>query len=192
MAESGARAVVPDEGKAPAATRCKLSRGPVIGCVGGMLATLAIASTVLRPARPLLLWNASSSSPLGLYAVTSAGSVKVGDTVIAWAPPPARRLAAERHYLPANVPLVKRVAAARGDRVCAKRRTIFVNGRLAALRRARDASGRQMPWWSGCRRLRPGELFLLSRTAPDAFDGRYFGITRSSEIVGKARLLWSR
>ena len=192
MAESSARAVVPDEGKAPAATRRKLSRRPVIGWVGGMLATLAIASTVLRPARPLLLWNASSSSPLGLYGVTSAGSIKAGDTVIAWAPAPARRLAAERHYLPANVPLVKRVAAARGDRVCAKRRTIFVNGRPAALRRARDASGRQMPWWFGCGRLRPGELFLLSPNSPDAFDGRYFGITRSSEIVGKARLLWHR
>ena len=192
MAESSARAVVPDEGKAPAATRRKLSRRPVIGWVGGMLATLAIASTVLRPARPLLLWNASSSSPLGLYGVTSAGSIKAGDTVIAWAPAPARRLAAERHYLPANVPLVKRVAAARGDRVCAKRRTIFVNGRPAALRRVRDTSGRQLPWWFGCRRLRPGELFLLSPNSPHAFDGRYFGITRSSEIVGKARLLWHR
>ena len=192
MAESSARAVVPDEGKAPAATRCKLSRRPVIGWVGGMLATLAIASTVLRPARPLLLWNASSSSPLGFYAVTSAGSVKAGDTVVAWAPPPARRLAAARHYLPANVPLVKRVAAAPGDRVCAKGKAIFVNARPAALRRADDASGRHMPWWSGCRRLRPGELFLLSPNSPDAFDGRYFGMTRSSEIVGKARLLWHR
>lgn len=153
---------------------------------------MGIVATLFWPPRPVLLWNASPSSPVGLYAVISSGPVESGDTVIAWAPAPARRLAAARHYLPANVPLVKRVAAAPGDRVCAKRRTIFVNGRPAALRRARDPSGRQMPWWSGCRLLRPGELFLLSPHTPDAFDGRYFGLTRSSEIVGKARLLWHR
>jgi type IV secretory pathway protease TraF len=112
--------------------------------------------------------------------------------MVAWAPAPARRLAAARHYLPAAVPLVKRVAAAPGDRVCATRETIFVNGRLAALRRLRDPSGRPMPWWSGCRVLRQGELFLLSPDTPDAFDGRYFGISGSSQIVGKAKLLWAR
>jgi type IV secretory pathway protease TraF len=114
----------------------------------------------------------------------------VGDIVVAWPPPPARRLAAVRGYLPASVPLVKRVAAVAGDRICARRDRIFINGRAAARRWSRDPSGRPLPRWSGCERLARGELFLLSPGTPDAFDGRYFGITRGSELVGTARLLW--
>ena len=151
-----------------------------------------IASTLLWSPRPVLLWNASPSSPIGLYAVLSPDPLHTGDMAIAWAPEDARRLAAARRYLPANVPLVKRIAAIAGDRICATRRTIFVNRRPAALRRLRDPFGRPMPWWSGCHLLRPAEFLLLSPGVSDAFDGRYFGVTGSSEIVGKARLLWPR
>ena len=112
--------------------------------------------------------------------------------VIAWAPAEARRLGAERHYLPSNVPLVKRVAAVAGDRVCAAGEAVFVNGRLEALRRPRDGPGRPMPWWTGCEVLRGGDLFLLTPSVPDSFDGRYFGITRAPEVVGSARLIWAR
>lgn len=155
-------------------------------------ATLALAGTlVLRPA-PVLLWNASPSSPVGLYAVGSPVRLKPGDTAIAWPPSDAHRLAAERHYLPAGVPLVKRVAATSGAHVCARGRRIFINGRLAALRRPRDGAGRPLPWWTGCRRLRRGEIFLLSPDVPEAFDGRYFGVTHASEVIGAGRLLWRR
>ena len=154
-----------------------------------MLAAAGLAYPLLWQPRPVLLWNASPSSPVGFYAITSTGRIAAGDTVVAWAPEPARRLAAARHYLPDNVPLVKRVAAVSGDRVCARGKTIFVNGRPAALRQVRDPSGRRMPLWTGCRVLRRGSLFLLSPNAPQAFDGRYFGVTRRDEVVGKARLL---
>lgn len=180
------------EDEAPARGHPGPLRRPIASAVWAGVIAMGIASTLLWPPRPVLLWNASPSSPVGLYAVTPAGRIGAGDMVIAWAPAPARRLAAARHYLPANVPLVKRVAAAPGDRVCAKRGTIFVNGRPSALRRARDPSGRRMPWWAGCHMLRPGELFLLSPNAPEAFDGRYFGMTRRTEIAGKAKLLWHR
>jgi type IV secretory pathway protease TraF len=110
--------------------------------------------------------------------------------VVAWPPGPARGLAAERHYLPARVPLVKRAAALSGTRVCARGKNLFVNGRRAAVRRRRDPAGRLLPWWSGCALLGSGDVLLLSPGVPDAFDGRYFGVTRLSEILGKARLLW--
>ncbi len=87
--------------------------------------------------------------------------------------------------------MVKSVAATSGSRVCAHGRTILVNGRLAAVRRRRDPSGRPMPWWSGCERLNDGKLFLLSSNS-DAFDGRYFGVTRPGEVIGTARPLWLR
>jgi len=152
----------------------------------------ALMATLLWPPRPLLLWNASASSPIGLYHVGSADGVGAGDMVIAWPPDGARELGAERHYLPRNVPLVKWVAAAAGDRVCAVDNAVFVNGRLATLRRVIDPSGRPMPWWTGCVDVAAGDLFLLTPSVPEAFDGRYFGVTRRHQIVGRARLLWRR
>jgi conjugative transfer signal peptidase TraF len=162
------------------------------GCGAACVAAISVLASLLWPPRPLLLWNASPSSPIGLYALSSAAAPRTGDMAVAWAPPAARRLAAARRYLPFQVPLVKPVAAAAGDRVCALRNRIIVNGKAVALRRAHDPSGRPMPWWTGCARLGRGETFLLSAGGPLAFDGRYFGSTRASELVGKARLLWAR
>jgi conjugative transfer signal peptidase TraF len=140
----------------------------------------------------LLVWNASSSAPVGLYRVDHAASLRRGDTVIAWAPLRARALAARRHYLPSGVPLVKRIAAAAGDRTCAQGLSIRINGKLAATRLKRDVSGRAMPWWwQGCRILRPHEYLLLTDNR-QSFDGRYFGITRKSDLIGRAAFIWPR
>lgn len=149
-----------------------------------------LAATLVWPPRPLLVWNASASSPVGLYRVSPADDVARGDIVVAWAPPAARAMAAQRHYLPGNVPLVKHVAAVTGDWVCTEGDMIFVNDDLVARRLRRDPSGRPLPWWAGCRALVQGETFLLMPAGPTSFDGRYFGITQASDIVGKARLIW--
>lgn len=155
------------------------------------VATATMATLVWAPS-PILVWNASASAPIGLYRVSASREAVRSDMVIAWPPDAARRLGAERHYLPANVPLVKRVAGTAGDRVCAEGRVVTVNGRLAAVRRSEDLRGRPLPWWRGCEVLRPGDLFLLTADVPQAFDGRYFGVTRRGQIIGRARLLWRR
>lgn len=162
--------------------------------VGGALTAAvigAVAATLIAPVRPRLVWNGSASAPPGLYLVGDPGDVRRGDMVIAWLPSAHRKFAARRHYLPANVPLVKRVAAVSGDRVCARDRTITVNGRRVATGRERDGQGRPMPGWAGCVTLGEGALFLLMN-APDSFDGRYFGATARMQVIGKARLIWPR
>ena len=151
----------------------------------------ALLATLHWPPPPLLVWNASASSPMGLYRVSRGRALRRGDMVVAWAPPQSRALAARRHYLPENVPLVKRVAAVAGDWVCAEGEAIYVNDELVARRAGRDPSGRPLPWWSDCRALQPGEAFLLMPGGPRSFDGRYFGITRASDILGEARLIWA-
>jgi conjugative transfer signal peptidase TraF len=151
-----------------------------------------IVISIAFPPAPRLVWNASASAPVGLYWVFPGTPVTTGDTVIAWTPGRVRRVAAERRYVPINVPLVKRVAAMAGDRVCAAGTAILVNGRKAATRRARDGQDRPMPWWAGCRTLGEGEYFLLMPGVAASFDGRYFGITDQADIVGKAKLLWAR
>ena len=154
-------------------------------------ATSPVAASAIWKPPTLLVWNASASAPIGLYRLSTAKEVRRGDMVVAWTPGPARSLAANRHYLPANVPLVKRVGAAAGDRVCAAGNAVSINGRRAAVRQSRDAAGRALPWWSGCRHLLAGEYFLLM-DSPASFDGRYFGVTRKVDVLGRAVLLWAQ
>lgn len=151
-----------------------------------------LGGTIVAPPRPRMLWNASPSAPVGLYAVEPGVPVNAGDMVIAQVPAGFRKLAAERHYIPANVPLVKRVAATAGNQVCALGSDLFLDGGWLADRRPTDAGGRPMPWWQGCVRLHRGQLFLLMTGKKASFDGRYFGVTGSADIIGKAQLLWPR
>ena len=173
--------------RAHKARRRRLARRASLGAIGAV----ALLATAAFPPAPRLVWNASASAPIGLYAVSPGARAKPGEMVIARLPEPYRRLAATRRYLPMNVPLVKRVAAYAGDEVCAFGQEIFVNGRWIAERRTADGAGRPMPMWSGCVRLRGDQLFLLM-DAPASFDGRYFGVTNGADIIGKARLLWAR
>lgn len=158
----------------------------------GALAIAALGFTIAAPPTPRLVWNVSASAPRGLYVVSPGIPVAAGDMVVARTPDPWRSLAARRHYLPANVPLVKRVVAARGDRVCARGSEVSINGVPAVTRRVRDAKGRILPWWEGCARLGSGDAFLLMPNEGASFDGRYFGVTRARNILGKAHLLWAR
>lgn len=151
---------------------------------------LVLLSAALPPA-PRLVWNASASAPIGLYAVAPGAFLEPGDMVIARLPERYRRLAASRRYLPMNVPLVKRVAAYAGDEICALGKQVFINGRWITDRRDADAAGRRVPSWSGCIILRGRQLFLLMDN-PSSFDGRYFGPTEGRDVVGKAKLLWRR
>jgi conjugative transfer signal peptidase TraF len=162
--------------------------------IAGLIAAAAVGAlmvTLISPPGPLLVWNLSESSPPGLYQVISAGQVRPGEMVIARPPGWARRLAGRRGYLPVAVPLVKRVGAAAGDRVCAIGEALFVNGDLAARRRRQDGRGRMLPWWTGCRTLARGEVLLLMAGTGESFDGRYFGLTPAGDIVGRARLIWA-
>lgn len=156
------------------------------------LAVAALSWTVVTPPAPRLLWNASASAPIGLYRVEPQTMPERGDWVIAWPPIGARSLAASRRYLPTGVPLVKRVAAGIGDTVCATGSAIRINGAKVALRRNVDGNGRQLPLWQGCVRLGQGALFLLTSERPDSFDGRYFGVSKRADVIGKAVLLWAR
>lgn len=150
----------------------------------GLIGLAALA----RPA-PWLVWNASASAPMGLYRVLPGHAVR-GDLVLVRTPSSVQQLAAERGYLPSNVPLVKRVAALDGDVVCAAGDAISINGRVVAKRLARDRLGRRLPSWSGCLRLDGGEAFLLMESVADSFDGRYFGPVPTAEIIGRLVPLW--
>lgn len=162
----------------------------VRAAVIGVLST-GLAATIALPPRPLLVWNASASAPIGLYAIAEPSALEPGDHALARLPEPYRGLAARRHYLPANVPLVKRVAGIAGDIVCASGAVVTVNGRIVAKRKAADRFGRPLPWWRGCSTLRDA-IFLLNPAEPASFDGRYFGPLPRANLIGKATPIWLR
>ncbi|WP_420404226.1 conjugative transfer signal peptidase TraF [Nisaea sp.] len=158
-----------------------------------LAATFAGIALVGFPAialpQPLLVWNASASVAVGLYRVVS-GAPERGDFVFVRLPKSIEKLAAIRGYLPAGVPLIKRIAATAGDDVCAINGAIIVNGEIVARQRKADRAGRPLPRWNECRELVQGEFFLLG-DAPDSFDSRYFGPVTSAQVIGRLAPLWT-
>jgi conjugative transfer signal peptidase TraF len=147
-----------------------------------------IAITALHAIPPLLIWNGSASAPLGLYRRTTQPMTH-GEYVLSQLPQTAQRTSDERGYLAAGIPVLKRVAAMAGDRVCRTGLHISINDKSRASAMQADSQGRTMPSWDGCVRLQQHDVFLL---LPDtrSFDGRYFGVTSSKLIIGVYRPLW--
>ena len=172
----------------PAVHRIRPRAVLTLGITG--LALIGLASFG-RPT-PLVIYNASASAPIGFYRLLPVGRLRRGDLVLVRTPDSARALAAERGYLPATVPLVKRIAALSGDTVCVVGRVITINGYHVANRLAADHLGRPLPAWSGCRALHPGEVFLLMEAVPDSFDSRYFGPVPARSVIGRLVSLWPR
>jgi conjugative transfer signal peptidase TraF len=155
-------------------------RAAVVAAAG--LAALAVA--VQRQDRALVVYNASASAPLGFYRVLAAEPLHRGDLVLARTPPSVRRMAASRGYLPKDVFLVKRIAALGGDPVCAHDHRLSVRGDVVRVL-ATDRLDRPLTAWSGCRALTGAEVLLLMADKPASFDGRYFGPTPRSDVIGR-------
>ena len=164
------------------------------------LAALAWASFV-HPL-PRLIYNPSDSVAVGWYRVDPlhhrpgspprplTPSLRVDSIVLTTLPPDAAALAAQRGYLPARVPLLKRVGAVAPQEVCIIGRIVRIDGVPSAAVLPADRWGRPLPSWQQCRRLEPGELFLLSVTNPASFDSRYFGPVSASAVIGVAHPVW--
>lgn len=153
---------------------------------GGLFAAVAW----LAPA-PRLLWNASASAPVGLYRIDGNAQPAVGDLVAIDPPDALGGWLARRNYLPRGVPLLKRVAARPGARICRSGVFVTIDGRGAARALPSDRRGRPLPLWLGCRVVGPRELFLLN-AAPDSLDGRYFGPLPAAGVIGTAHPLLTR
>lgn len=132
-----------------------------------------------------LIYNASASAPIGFYRVTPASNLKRGAFAVVPTPPGFRVMAAKRHYLPLNVPLIKRMIALSGDEVCRHGEVILINQKRVATVLTRDSQGRALPVWQGCIILHEDQFFALM-DRPDSFDGRYFGPLNTQDIIGIA------
>lgn len=161
---------------------------------GFLIAGAVVAATLATltvPVSRYAVWNVTASVPTGLYAIRGKRSLHVGERVAIEPPPDLRSLLAERGYLPTGVPLLKRIAAVSGQRICRFGHGVTIDGEFVGAARARDRLGRMLPAWFGCRTLRAGELFVMNPAAPDSFDGRYFGVLRMVHVIGRAAPVWT-
>lgn len=161
----------------------------MFACAMVGLVALALPVALCLPVR--IVYNPSDSVPRGWYRIDAVRSLHVGDLVLTALPEAAAALAAQRDYLPANVPLLKRVAAVSPQYVCGDGIIVSVDWRPTARTLAADSRGRSLSAWRQCRRLSEGEVFLLSTSHPASFDSRYFGPVAASAVIGVARPLWT-
>lgn len=150
----------------------------------------ALAFCVAAKTTPRLFYNPSASAPVGLYWLTQQPGGR-GDLVLVWPPDRVKTLAATRQYLPAGVPLIKRIAGIAGDEICALDDEILVNGTVLAARLDRDSKDRPMPKWHGCHVL-ADEVFVLMTEVTTSFDGRYFGAVPRASVAGKLIPVWTQ
>jgi len=161
---------------------------PLLAITG--LASLAWASFA-KP-MPRVIYNASDSVPVGWYRIGPPRVLRVGGFVLVHLPAAPRTLAARRGYLPWRIPLLKRIGAMAPQAVCVRGGIVRIDGVSVAITLPVDGSGRRLTPWRQCRRLRTGELFLLSTSNPASFDSRYFGPVKASAVIGLAQPLWTR
>lgn len=155
---------------------------PVFVSTAVSVLVLAISAVEIMPKK--LAYNRSASAPIGFYWLDQSVA-KIGDYVLITPPEWLRTLIEDRNYLPKDIPLIKRIVAAKGDTVCRWKTRVFVNGVIAAHAKSTDSNGRQLPRWQGCLQLQDGEIFLLQKH-PGSFDSRYFGPVEEAQILGRA------
>lgn len=150
---------------------------------------LTASAAADRLPAPVLI-NESPSLPRGLWLRAEPPSadqpLRRGDVVAIPQPPEARPVLSALG-VPPDLPLLKRVAAVGGDRVCADGRGLVAPFRAVPVTR-RDGLGRPLPVWTGCRALAPDEVLLLGDSAA-SFDGRHFGPLPRDRLLGRYREL---
>ncbi|UFZ02625.1 S26 family signal peptidase [Bradyrhizobium ontarionense] len=154
-------------------------------------ASLLVGAGQPRP-RPLLIWNASESVPIGLYTVQPLREWYVTELVVVRPQDALAEWLADGRYLPKGVPMLKRVLALPGQTVCRRDHAIAVDDVEVGVALQSDSRGRPLPDWHGCRIIGDDQLFLMNWQSDSSLDGRYFGLTARSDVIGRAVPLWTR
>lgn len=156
-----------------------------------IVAVAVLAGTIVAQPYPMYIWNSSASLPVGLYRVRPAGNHYVTELVAVQPPEPLATYLNRNGHLPTGVPMLKRVLALPGQTVCRIGSTITVDGIATGEARERDSRGRPLPVWEGCDVVEGGKLFLMNWQAANSFDGRYFGMTPATAVIGRVLPVWT-
>ncbi len=137
--------------------------------------------------------NLTPSEPVGIYRLAPGGAER---GALVWLKQPTGPTALVlRRYAPANIPLIKRVAAVAGDVVQLGAHGVRIDGTLwpdsAPL--DRDAEGQPLQHYQfGNYRVRTRQVWVLSQH-PRGIDSRYFGPVAISSVISQLIpvIVWS-
>ena len=139
--------------------------------------------------------NTTPSIPLGVYRLTDEPLIK--GAYVLFCPPPVAVfvMAKERGYVGAGFcpggygQLMKRLVAAKNDRVTITAEGVAVNGQRLPLSKLIkvDGGGRPLPHYAKSWVLGSTEVLVMSDSNSGSFDGRYYGSIQRSQIVGVIR-----
>ncbi len=146
------------------------------------LSSVTLGTSAFVDPPKALIWNASASAPIGLYAVRPANDLDITDLVAVAAPPLIAEFMADRGYLPMGAPILKRVLALPGETVWFEDGHIVRDGRGAV-----DFVPESMldHCTSGAVQLGNDEYFLLGDNRRVSVDSRVFGALPRDAIIGK-------
>lgn len=150
-------------------------------------AGLLLAGASLLPRSPALIWNVSTSVPVGLYRLETEQPER-GDIAVIRPEGALALLLAQEGALSKDRLLLKPLAGLPGQTVCRTGPVVTLDGAPVAFAQTHTRKGDALPVWSGCRRLSSGERIVLAQN-PASFDSRYFGTIDANQIIGRARPL---
>jgi conjugative transfer signal peptidase TraF len=153
------------------------------------MVAVGISAAIAVPVQ--FIWNASASTPIGLYSLHEIRALHVGDLVAVDPPAALARFMVARRYISAGVPLLKHVAALPGQTICRRGATVSIDGAHQVNALSVDRHGRPLPVWKGCRTIARDQIFLLNPAVQDSFDGRYFESLPARTITGLATPIYT-
>lgn len=156
----------------------------VVPSVAVVLLT-AVAGYLVNP-QTMVFRNITPSMPLGWYLRNPVGEPVKG-AIIAFKPPAIALV----HGWPADIPLLKHVAAAGGDKVCSDGKAVAVNDQFIGSVMTRLPNGRPLPVWKGCQVLLDDQVFPIATGIPDSFDGRAYGPIKTADVIGVFWPVWT-
>lgn len=165
----------------------------VVGLIGAATAAGVCLAGDWLPLRLGYCLNITPSEPVGFYRLVPGGAAR--DALVLLKQPHDSAASVLRRYVPANLPLIKRVAAIPGDVVEVGGHAVYVNGIAwpdsAPL--THDEEGRPLrPYPFGTYRVRAGQIWVMSNN-PRGLDSRYFGPVPATSVISRLAPLatWS-
>lgn len=155
------------------------------------VSALFAAGLVFFHPQKKFIWNASASAPIGIYRIEPVDQLGVTDLAVVLPPEELADFLDQRGYLPKGVPLLKRVLALSGTKVCRHDKAISAYDMVYGEALDRDSRGRPLPVWQGCVTVEKGQAFFMNWDVRDSLDGRYFGVLPLATVIGRAVPLWT-